>query len=253
MRVNMLLPDPSKFTAVKMTRPTLHTMFASVNILLVTTSKQSYHHGDLRNALVRAGAELAELGGPDAVTIRAAARSVGVTPTAAYRHFADHAELLEAVRQQAMVRLSASMRRFCGAGRPGTDPVTAARRQLTATGLGYVQFAVREPGLFRTAFVANSKAEPPDPSANDPFGMLWQALDELVRVGYLAPEDRPLAELAAWSAVHGISLLLIDGPLRQLSRRERDAVIERTVQMVLRGLGTGPAARGPAGKRRPRR
>jgi AcrR family transcriptional regulator len=208
-------------------------------------SRDSYHHGDLRNALVQAGAELAEAGGPPAVTIRAAAARVGVTPTAAYRHFADHAELLEAVRGRASEHLASAMRRYLR-NAPEGDDVAAALTRLSATGRGYIHFAVTEPGLFRTVF-SHGQKQPmqigPSSERSGPFGMLNDALDRLVDVGYLAPEDRPLAEFGAWAAVHGLAFLLLDGPLAGLKRRQRDAVIDRTLEVVNRGLATGPAAR----------
>lgn len=206
----------------------------------MTAGRRTYHHGDLHNALLRAGAELAESGGPDAVTIRAAARLAGVTPTAAYRHFADHAELLDAVRQLAMERLSAAMTRHLRRRSGTDDPVAAALDRLRCTGRGYIHFALTESGLFRTAFFAG-KGPPAlhQPTRSGPFGMLCDALDGLVEVDYLAAEDRPLAEFGAWSAVHGLALLLIDGPLRALRRRERDAVIDRALDLVEHGLSTG--------------
>jgi AcrR family transcriptional regulator len=206
----------------------------------VTAARATYHHGDLRNALLHAGAKLAESGGPDAVTIRAAARLAGVTPTAAYRHFADHTELLEAVRQLAMQRLSAAMTRYLRHLPATNDPVAAAVDRLRSTGRGYIHFALTEPGLFRTAFFAGkATTNPHRPEDSGPFAMLCDALDGLVDVGYLAAEDRPLAEFAAWSAVHGLALLLIDGPLRPLPRRERDAIIDRALDVIDRGLSTG--------------
>ena len=202
--------------------------------------RTTYHHGDLRNALLAAGAELAETDGPDAVTVRAVAAKVGVSPTAAYRHFSDHAELLEAVRQDAMARLSDSMRRYLRRVPPNSDPVPAAIERFHSTGRGYLQFALNEPGLFRTAFAGGHKAiGPPQRGMSGPFDLLNDALDELVAVGYLAPQDRPLAEFAAWSTVHGLANLLIDGPLRGLRRRERDAVIERAIAMIAHGMHTG--------------
>jgi AcrR family transcriptional regulator len=210
----------------------------------VSAARGTYHHGDLRNALLQAGAQLAESGGPDAVTIRAAARLAGVTPTAAYRHFADHAELLEAVRELAMQRLSAAMTRYLRSPPPTDDPIAAAVDRLGSTGRGYIHFAVTEPGLFRTAFfVGAGKPDAHRPEGSGPFDLLCAALDGLVDVGYLAAEDRPLAEFAAWSAVHGLALLLIDGPLRALRRREREAVIDRALDVVHRGLATGSRAR----------
>jgi len=72
-------------------------MLVGVNIVLMNLSgsaKRGYHHGDLRNALGEAAAQLAKEGGPESVTVRAAARLVGVTPTAAYRHCTGHSELV---------------------------------------------------------------------------------------------------------------------------------------------------------------
>lgn len=219
----------------------------------VTAARGTYHHGDLRNALLQAGAELAESGGPDAVTIRAAARGAGVTPTAAYRHFADHAELLGAVRHLAMERLSAAMTRYLRR-LPATsdDPVAAAVDRLRSTGRGYIHFALSEPGLFRTAFfTGKGKPDLHQPSRSGPFALLCDALDGLVGVGYLAAEDRPLAEFGAWSTVHGLALLFIDGPLRSLRRRDRDAVIDRALDLVEHGLSTGATASRTRGARCP--
>jgi AcrR family transcriptional regulator len=210
--------------------------------LFVSEPRKSYHHGDLRNALVRAGAELAESGGPDAVTVRSAARLAGVTATAAYRHFADHAELLAAVREVAGERLSAAMARYLRRLPVPDDPAASALARLRATGRGYVHFALSEPGLFRTAFSAEKDEAPGAlPEGSGPFAKLSDALDGLVAVGYLADEDRPLAEFAAWSGVHGLAVLLIDGPLRALPRRERERVIDRVLDVIERGLATGRA------------
>ena len=215
-------------------------MCAAVNIGSVKVPRESYHHGDLRNALIAAGCQLAEAGGPEAVTIRAAARLVEVTPTAAYRHFADHAALLEAVRERAMEHLTAAIRAYQRRIPADADPVTAALSQFEYAGRGYVRFALSEPGLYRTAFVQSGEPdEPPSPETGGPFSLLCQALDELVKAGYLAAQDRPLAELAAWSAVHGLAMLIIEGPLATLSRRKRAAVVDRTIAVFVRGLATG--------------
>ncbi|HWJ10479.1 MAG TPA: TetR/AcrR family transcriptional regulator [Nocardioides sp.] len=210
---------------------------------MTTSSRTSYHHGDLRNALVRAAAELAATGGPDAVTIRGAAREVGVTPTAAYRHFANHSDLLEAARTLAMDGMVAAMAEFLQRVPDGGDAVARAVERLESTGRGYIRFALEEPGIFRTCFTGQlrfpSAAPMTDPA---PYVLLGEMLDELVAVGYLAPEDRPGAEAGPWAAVHGLAMLLIDGPLRELDAEEREAAIARTLEMTTRGLATGPAA-----------
>jgi len=232
--------------------------FTSVNIapdvctcqhLFVTTSastRETYHHGDLRNALVRAAADLAERGGPDAVTIRAAAREVGVTPTAAYRHFAGQPELLQAAKRDALDRMGVMILELLGDPPAGADPVEAALRRMRAGGRGYVRFALAQPGLFRTAFCKSENDTVADAGERlgdaAPYAFLSAALDELVRVGWLDPALRPNAETPAWAAVHGLSLLLLDGPYRSVTDAERDALVDATLDMVLRGLAGGPEA-----------
>lgn len=208
----------------------------------------SYHHGDLRNALARAAAELAATGGPDAVTIRGAAREVGVTPTAAYRHFANQSDLLEAARALAMDGMVEAMARFLQQIPDGGDPVERVLERLRSTGRGYIQFALDEPGIFRTCFTGRLRGpgepgEPGDLGDPAPYALLGSVLDELVQIGYLAAEDRPGAEAGPWAAVHGLALLLIDGPLRGIPSDQREIAIERTLDLTTRGLRTGPRAR----------
>lgn len=213
----------------------------------MTTSSRargSYHHGDLRNALARAAAELAARGGPDAVTIRGAAREVGVTPTAAYRHFSSQTELLAAARELAMEGMVVAMASYLGKVPPEGDPIDRALERLASTGRGYIKFAQDEPGIFRTCFTGQLRGgAEPDLGAMGPYELLGQMLDELVEVGYLAPEDRTGAEAGPWAAVHGLALLLIDGPLRDFGPEERAAAIEQTLAMTARGLATGPRGR----------
>lgn len=208
------------------------------------TSRDQYHHGDLRNALARAAAELAATGGPDAVTIRGAAREVGVTPTAAYRHFANQSDLLEATRALTMDGMAAAMGELLEAVPADGDATERAIARLRSTGRGYIRFALEEPGIFRTCFTGQlrfpSEPMPEDPA---PYALLGEMLDELVAVGWLAPEDRPGAEAGPWAAVHGLALLLVDGPLKDLDEAEREDAIERTLDLTVRGLATGPEAR----------
>lgn len=196
---------------------------------------KTYHHGDLRNALVRAAGELAERGGPDAVTIRAAAREVGVTPTAAYRHFTGHEDLLLAAKEQALSRLSAAMRKRLAALPETKDPVESTITRLEAIGYGYVDFALSEPGLFRTAFCRGDEMaegsffDKDHDHPDDPHQMLVSLVDELVAVGFLTEQQRIGAQIGAWSVVHGLSMLLIDGPLASLAEPERHAVVQATL------------------------
>ena len=216
-------------------------MFTAVNMACMNDSapsKRGYHHGDLRNALVAAAAELAANGGPGSVTIRAAAREVGVTPTAAYRHFAGHEELLTAAKARALEELTTAMTKAV-ADRSATegDAVRHALARFGAFGRGYITFAQQEPGLFHTVFAPGASQSPPpfERTETSPYQLLVSALDDLVAVGYLSPERRPITEFTAWAMVHGLATLL-DGPLADLSESMRDEVIVRSMLVLGHGL-----------------
>lgn len=198
-----------------------------------------YHHGNLREALVEAGVELARTGGPDAVVLRAVSRQAGVSHNAAYRHFADHDELLAAVAARCMAELAHLMSERADAVRL-RDPAARAQARIEAIGRAYIDFAVSEPGWFRTAFAGHSAGlgEPAaaPPPEDDPYALLSARLDELVETGVLPAERRPGAEQAAWSMVHGLSSLLLDGPLRALSPQEREEATRVALTVVRRGL-----------------
>jgi AcrR family transcriptional regulator len=204
--------------------------------------RDTYRHGDLRRALLEAGTELARGGGPDAVVLREATRRVGVVPSAAYRHFADRRALLDAICSAAQAALAVAMEEELDGLPNGGDSAEAARARLRAVGAGYLRFAQAEPGLFRTAFSASNdlrNAASPARTGDGgltPFQLLAAALDELVEVGVLPRERRPGAEFLAWSAVHGLAMLLIDGPLRGLDEATGDDVGRRLIDMVERGL-----------------
>ncbi|WP_043174015.1 TetR/AcrR family transcriptional regulator [Streptomyces sp. NRRL B-24484] len=202
---------------------------------------RTYHHGNLREALIDAGVALARTGGPSAVVLRAVSREAGVSHNAAYRHFADHQDLLAAVAVRCMERLGLLMVRRT-AEVAEDDPVPRAWARLAAIGRAYVDFALTEHGWFRTAFSgaaahgAKHVLGDPDASRTDPYTLLAARLDELVEVGELPPERRPGAEYAAWSAVHGLSDLLVDGPLHELPAGEVGFAVETVLAAIARGL-----------------
>ncbi|WP_323959814.1 TetR family transcriptional regulator [Arthrobacter sp. JZ12] len=204
--------------------------------------RATYRHGDLQRTLVAAGLELARKGGPSAVVLREVTRRAGVSPNAAYRHFADKRALLHAVSMAAQSELARSIEaEQAGIGSMADDGETA-RARLRAVGAGYLRFAQKQPGLFRTAFAehvdlrdaatTNSAGE----SGLTPFQLLTTALDGLVDAGVLPAERRVGAELLAWSSVHGLAMLLIDGPLQGLDREQRSYASERLLEMVEKGL-----------------
>lgn len=171
----------------------------------------AYHHGNLRQALVDEAVNVARQAGPDAIAIRQLARQVGVSHNAAYGHFASRSDLIVAVADHAYQLLVDAMQRRLGSVQ-SEDPVVRARRRLAEVGRAYVEFALAEPGLFRVAFTAPVHDDAPV-SLEGPYLLLGQVLDELVEVGFLAPDARTGAEMTCWSAVHGFSVLSIEGPL----------------------------------------
>jgi len=206
------------------------------------SAARPYHHGQLRDALVNAGLELARTGGPDAIVLRAVTRAAGVSHNAAYRHFADRDSLLRAVCERCMSQLATLMEQRIGEAEPHADPQAAAWARLGAVGRAYVEFATTEVGWFRTAFAVPDTAEAFNPTEGvgpgglGPYDLLSAGLDELVAAGAVPTERRPGLEYAAWSAVHGLSTLIIDGPLRALPVDERERALTVVIDSVSRGL-----------------
>jgi AcrR family transcriptional regulator len=199
------------------------------------TSTHPYHHGSLRAALVDAGVQLAREGGPPAIVLREVARRIGVSPNAAYRHFAALPELSDAVADAALAALAASMRRELDALPDTGDPLM----MLLAVGRGYVHFALDEPGLFAAAFSRAKDRLDPEHETPDgqrtASGMLHDALDGLAAAGLLAVADRTAAVTMAWAGVHGLSMLLL-GPLGAVPPAEREPLIDATLALICRGL-----------------
>jgi AcrR family transcriptional regulator len=203
-----------------------------VNIRMMTAptaTAKPYHHGDLRRALISAATELAASGGAESVALREAARRVGVSPSAAYRHFPNREGLLANVGSEAREALARRMldavAEIRWAGR------RAAKARFRATGRAYIEFALDEPGLFEVAF----RACPPDlyvPDDPSPYAVLSAALDALESADMLAV-PRDAAEAPAWVAVHGAAVLLGEG---MLPRSDRDAIVGSTLDMVGDGL-----------------
>jgi AcrR family transcriptional regulator len=194
-----------------------------------TLAPKPYHHGDLRRALISAATDLAASGGAESVALREAARRVGVSPSAAYRHFPSREGLLANIGSEAREALARRMRDAV-AGVRGSSR-RAAKARFRATGRAYIEFALDEPGLFEVAF----RPCPPDllvPDDPSPYGVLSEALDALDGAGMLAV-PRVGAEAPAWVAVHGAAVLLGEG---MLPRSEREAIIASTLDMVGDGL-----------------
>ena len=209
-------------------------------------ARTSYHHGDLRNALVEAATALAREGGPDAVVLRGAARRTGVSAAAAYHHFASHEDLVQAVKQQSLDLLAGQMhaaiaREESAPQAGGTPPAAAARQRVRALGGAYLRFAADEPGLYRLTFGPRGHwpaagTSGPEPATTGPFRLLAEALDQLAAADPGVAARRAGLEYVVWAAVHGIAVFLLEGPLVTAPAAERQQITERTLDTLIRGL-----------------
>lgn len=187
--------------------------------------------------------ELARAGGPDAVVMRDVQRRAGVSNAAAYRHYADRDELLAGVIAYALERLAATMHEAVDAVPARGNRERRALARFRATGQAYVDFALAEPGLFRTAFAAHPASRKAVEAAEDaageehPFHLLRRCVDDLVATGVISPRRRAGLDEAAWAAVHGLATLYLDGALSGLGTAEKQQITGRLLDAFERGVG----------------
>ncbi|MEY2667960.1 MAG: hypothetical protein RJA59_598 [Pseudomonadota bacterium] len=222
-----------------------------VNMIVVKSArrpKRGYHHGDLKNALVETALRLVTERGPEGFSLREAARDVGVSPGAAYRHFADKNALITALAADGHGRLATHMERALGKVPGAAGAPAHAIGAFAAIGEAYVEFAVRHPAHFRVMFgpcIGEEGFCPGlSPSGRDAFQILVDTLDELAAAQVIPAAARPGAELVAWSMVHGLAALTVDGAL-PLTARERSAAVAAGGRAMLVGLGADPAVLPP--------
>jgi AcrR family transcriptional regulator len=208
-------------------------------------ARRGYHHGNLREALIRAALDLIAEKGPGGFTFADAARSAGVSSAAPYRHFRDRDALMTDVARRGFERFAAELARAWNDGRP--DPFTA----FEAVGRAYIAFARDEPAYYSAMFEAGVPLDA-DPelrqAADRAFGVLRQAAETLA--ARLPPAGRPPALMMAlhiWALSHGVASLFAraDAGRRPLPMSPEE-LLEAAVLIYLTGLGfsAGPAAAG---------
>jgi AcrR family transcriptional regulator len=208
---------------------------------IIPRARANFRHGDLRQALLDAGLELARTGGPDAVVLREATRRAGVAPNAAYRHYASQQALLQAVRHACLAAVGRAFEAAIAKLPKKGSPADLARAHLHALGQAYIRFAQDETGWFRTAFCTPNDLTEQTPdkrgdSGRTPYELLCMVMDSYVEAGLLAVEKRPGAEFLAWSAAHGLALFFIDGPLDKMPRHQTKLMSERMLSMIENGI-----------------
>ena len=203
---------------------------------------RGYHHGNLKEALIRAALELIAEKGPAGFTFADAARWAGVSPAAPYRHFRDRDELLADVARRGFEQFAAALEAAWDGGRP--DPMTAFER----TGKAYLAFARTEPAYYSAMFEAGVplEASPELTAAGDrAFAVIRAASERLIE--QMPPGKRPPALMMAlhiWSMSHGIASLFGRGDAgRRKLPMSAEELLEAGVLVYLRGLGPGAAHR----------
>jgi AcrR family transcriptional regulator len=185
----------------------------------------TYHHGDLRGALVQAALREAELGGPEAISIKALAKELGVSQPAPYRHFADREALLQAVTAEAFRQFNAIMR--AAIDKP------SKRSKLSRFAQAALEFGLQRNGSYRLMFASRTMACAPNDSelhvaAHESLRLLIESFDAPA-IGLL----RERHALQVWAALHGVISLAEQGLLTgQVAAVTRQELIEDIVQQT---------------------
>jgi AcrR family transcriptional regulator len=171
---------------------------------------RSYHHGDLRAALVAAAVERVEEVGAEHLSLRAVAAQVGVSPSAAYHHFADKDALMGEVAAQGLHQLVEAVSAEVSAIPSGSRE--AARLRFRVAGQAYVNFALSHPQLFRVAFSPYCLEQPGVPTTDDgSVPVLSDLLNDLVSTGGLDASVRDDSEDVFFATLHGLATLALQG------------------------------------------
>jgi AcrR family transcriptional regulator len=193
----------------------------------------TYHHGDLRDALVQAALQQVELGGPETVSISALAKKLGVSQPAPYRHFADREALLTAVTAEAFRQFSSTLRESI------TKP--SKHSKLSRLAQATLAFGLRRNGIYRLMFASRIIACAPKDgelhsAATETFALVLEAL-EAPAVGLL----RERHALQIWAALHGVVMLaeqgLLTGQAAHITREELvEDIVEQTKLSLTRAI-----------------
>ncbi len=184
-------------------------------------AKRSYHHGDLRNALLDAARAILEEESLAALSLRAVARRAGVSHAAPYRHFPNHEALLAELASEGFAELRAEI--VAAAAAPGAETDRIAK-----IGAAYMRFVARRPALTRLMFG-------PQLPNRDTFPALGEAADAVgIEIGK-ALHDSALG-LAVWAAVHGLAMLILENVIDLGQRRSGLDVLPSRAEILLRSL-----------------
>jgi len=188
------------------------------NSVNIENQAERYHHGDLRAALIEEGLKRLQAGSAEALSLREMARNVGVSATAVYRHFPDRAALLGALCLVGDDRLADAFAQAMAKAKPGLDA-------FNAMGRAYVRFALANPSLFR--LMMSAQAGGLDHGHSRGRDMLARGIAE-ISGGKSSKAMQDVRQLRAWSMVHGLAMLMLDGLVPA-----DDAIIARVVDAAV--------------------
>lgn len=198
--------------------------------------RAKFHHGDLRNALIQSGLQILAQESIQSLSLRKVAKSAGVSEAAPYRHFKDKEALLAAIAEQGFIRLS---ERLETAEEQFSDQ---AARLFYLSCRTYIDFALENPHSMRMMFRFRSSeglSDYPDlqDAADEAFSYLIDMVEYCQQEG-LARSGHPLPlALAAWSTIHGLSMLLIEGCISPdvFHENSQESMIRATLDTILAG------------------
>jgi AcrR family transcriptional regulator len=174
-------------------------------------TKKNYHHGQLRSALIQTATEMIAQGGLADLTMRSLGQRLGVSRTAPYRHFADKTALLCAVAATGFDQLTGSYQRIT------RDVSLDGPTRLKKIGMAYVEFALKNRGAYRLMFGHEITRHDRTPellaAAERTFSEFLKAVTDFKDDLDLAGDQVNLVAITAWSTVHGLATLLIDGQI----------------------------------------
>jgi AcrR family transcriptional regulator len=191
--------------------------------------RDRYHHGDLRRALLDEALRTIQQDGVGALTLRPIGLRLGVSRTALYRHFTDKRALLSAVATEGFRLLTERLRDAWKVG---------GVRGFNTMGIAYIRFAMGNPSHYRVMFGGFVDDGPRDEDlvreSTAAFQALVEAIVALQKEGAIRKDDPLRLAQFIWAAVHGVSMLIIDGQLAH-----QHAKIDELIEFAVERINTG--------------